>query len=48
MCGRLYMCVQWPQRPERLLDPLELELQAIVCHTIWVLGTELSPQQYTL
>lgn len=31
------VCVQCPQRPGRVLDPLELELQEVVT---WVLGLE--------
>lgn len=34
------MCV-WMQRPGDVLDPLKLELQVVVSHNIWVLGTEL-------
>lgn len=48
ICGRLYMCVQCPQRPERLLDPLELELQAVVSHAIWMLVLDLSSLQCVL
>lgn len=29
------------QRPKKVLDPLQLELQAIMGHPVWVLATEL-------
>lgn len=39
----LCTCEQCPQRPEESASPLELELQKIVSHLIWVLRPELGP-----
>lgn len=33
---------------KRLLDPLELELQAVVSHAIWMLGLDLNSLQCVL
>lgn len=33
--------LECPRRPEEGVSLLELELQAVVSHTVWVLGTEL-------
>lgn len=35
------MCVCAQRSQKRVLDPLELHLQVVVSHTMWVLGTEL-------
>lgn len=37
----LHMCANACRGQNRVLNPLELELQAIICHLMWVLGTKL-------
>lgn len=37
----LYMCMQYPWRPEEDIMSLELELELGLSITMWVLGTEL-------
>lgn len=43
------MCICWGrgagQRPKEEADPLKLEFQAVVSHLMWVLQTELGPQE---
>lgn len=41
MCMHVHMCVVAYGIQKTVLDILELELQEIVSHPIWVLGTEL-------
>lgn len=46
ICLWVYACVsKCLQRPERLTDPLELELQAGMTCPMWVLGNKLDPLQ---
>jgi hypothetical protein len=41
MCVCVCVCVQYPKRPEEGIDLLELQLQKLVTHLIWMLGAEL-------
>lgn len=51
MCACLCVCTNHmcgcPWRPERVLDDLELELQAVTSHPLWALRTELRPSRIT-
>lgn len=43
MLGGVHIKCRCFQRPERVLDALKLDLQAIVSHPVWMLQTEPSP-----
>ena len=53
MCVCVYVCLcvqEWTftWKPERASDPLKLELQAVVSHLTWVMGTELRVSEITV
>ena len=37
------ICTQKPHGAQKLSEPLELEVQVVLSHLIWVLGTEPRP-----
>ena len=44
LCVYMYVCTcesRCPQRPERVLNPLELKLQVVIKGHEWALGTEI-------
>jgi hypothetical protein len=41
MCEYVHLCVATSEVQKRSSDPLEIELQVVVSHLTWVLGTEL-------
>lgn len=41
VCGYVYMYAGADKAQKKISDPLEQELQAVMCLLMWVLGTEL-------